>query len=82
LPFTPPEAKKARIIAMKSNLNVDIKFYADKVLGMLGNGLSKYTDKTAGSKSRSTGGRGQGRGGGRGGYGSGAQRRGGRRGRR
>jgi hypothetical protein len=68
---------------MKSNLNVDIKFYADKVLDMLGNSLSKFTDKISGTKSGSTGGgRGQGRGGGRCGYGSGAQCRGVRRGRR
>jgi len=66
---------------MKSNLNVDIKFYADKVLDMLGNSLSKYTDKISGSKSDGSGGsRGQGSRGGRDGSGSGSQRRGGRRG--
>jgi len=68
---------------MKSNLNVDIKFYADKVLDVLGNSLSKYTNKIAGKDSDdSGGGRGQGNGGGRGDYGSGAQRRGGRRSRK
>jgi hydrogenase maturation factor HypE len=66
---------------MRSNLNVDIKFYADKVLEMLGDSLSKYTDKIGGTKSGSSGGgRGQGSRGSGDGYGSGAQRRGGRRG--
>lgn len=64
---------------MRSNLNVDIKFYADKALEVLGNSLSKYTDKIAGKDS---GGGGQGRGDSRDGYGSSAQSRGGRRSRR
>jgi len=64
---------------MRSNLNVDIKFYADKVLDMLGNSLIKYTDKIGGTKSGSSGGgRGQGSPGSGNGYGSGAQRKGGR----
>ena len=67
---------------MKSNLNVDIKFYADKVLEVLGNSLSKYTDKIAGKDSGGSGGRGQGSRGSRDGYGSGTQSRGGRRSRR
>jgi hypothetical protein len=67
---------------MRSNLNVDIKFYADKVLDILGNSLSKYTDKIGGKDSVGSGGRGQGNRGGRDGYGSGAQSRGGRRSRR
>ena len=75
-----PKQKGQRVIAMRSNLNVDIKFYADKVLDMLGNSLSKYTDKISGTKSGgSGGGRGQGGRGGGDGYGSGAQRKGGRR---
>jgi hypothetical protein len=65
---------------MKSNLNVDIKFYADKVLDMLGNSLSKYTDKISRKDSVSSGSRGQGNRGDRDGSGSGSQRRGGRRG--
>lgn len=65
---------------MKSNFNVDIKFYADKVLEVLGHSLSKYTDKIGGSKSGgSGGGRGQGNRGSRDSYGSGSQSRGGRR---
>ena len=64
---------------MRSDLNLNIKFYADKVLDMLGNALSKSADKISGTKSGSTdGSRRQGGRGGRDGYGSGAQRRGGR----
>ena len=60
---------------MKSNFNIDIKFYADKVLDVLCNSLSKYTDKYAGKDSGSSGGRGQGRCGGRASYGAGSQRK-------
>ena len=63
---------------MKSNLNIDVKFYADKVLEVLGNSLTKYTDKIGESKSRgSSGGRGQGNRGSRDSYGTGTQRKGG-----
>ena len=41
---------------MKSNFNVDIKFYADKVLDVLSNSLSKYTDKITGAKLGGSGG--------------------------
>ena len=63
---------------MKSNFNVDVKFCADKVLDVLSNSLSKYTDKIAGKDSGGSFGRGQGSRGGRDGYGLGARCRGGR----
>lgn len=82
-PFTPPKAKRERIMAMKSNLNVDIKFYADKVLDILSNSLSKNTDKKiAGNDSVSSRGRRQRSRISKDGYGLGAQCRGGRKNRR
>jgi len=66
---------------MKSNSNVDIKFYAEKVLEFLGNSLSKYTDRIAGAESGSSGGgQGQGSRSGRDRCGTGKQSRGGHRG--
>lgn len=41
---------------MKSNLNIDIKFYADKVLDVLSAGLIKYTGKSVGKNSGGSGG--------------------------
>lgn len=68
---------------MKSNLNVDIKFYADKVLDILGNSLSKYKDKrNAGNDSVGSRGRRQRSRVSKDGYGLGAQCRGGRKSRR